>query len=556
MSVYPPPVTVDPRSPPAVAHRPFQVHATRAAPRNRIPGWGIVFVVTAILYLMAGWYITISLGVYHNDAISRTALASFAIQSRDPHLSAIGFVWNPLPSLVQIPVLLVLRPVGLQQLAGPLQSALAMAASAALLWQFFGLYPVAPSIRVLLISLFATNPMVMLYAANGMSEPMFFLFIIGTAYYFIKWARGEGYSSLVSMALMTAGAFGVRYETFAILGAGSIALIIASLAGRTLDPPRLEATLLAYLSPICYAILLWMLFNQIIMGDALFFQRSVYSNTQQTADFIRISDFLSDVVGSPLGSTQYAAVRAFAIFPAFAPVILGAIAVVVIQRHWQVGCLIILAVSVLVFHTYLIYCGSSFGWLRFFMYSIVATFLLLPSLLSSDIVGRSNRLTVVILSFILVTSSLSTLWTMSQPQIGREEFQFVQKISDRDATLPNSRTYRDERAVAQYVDDNLQGELILIDTFLGFAVPLFADDPRQFVITSDRDFEDVVAAPAGKVGYMLVPPPVGYFGQTDRINARYPRLYAGGEDWVVLAKEFGGEAAWRLYRVLPGSVDR
>ncbi|WP_415635168.1 hypothetical protein, partial [Propionibacterium acidifaciens] len=40
------------------------------------------------------------------DAMSRVANGYYVLFSRDPHLAAIGFVWNPLPSLAAIPLLL------------------------------------------------------------------------------------------------------------------------------------------------------------------------------------------------------------------------------------------------------------------------------------------------------------------------------------------------------------------------------------------------------------------------------------------------------------------
>ena len=52
------------------------------------------------------------------------------IGSRDPHLAAIGFVWNPLPSLAAIP-LVALRgiwpPLATKAFAGCVVSALCMA---------------------------------------------------------------------------------------------------------------------------------------------------------------------------------------------------------------------------------------------------------------------------------------------------------------------------------------------------------------------------------------------------------------------------------------------
>src|SRR5512138_1944283 len=39
------------------------------------------------------------------DAVSRVANGYYVLFSRDPHLAAVGIVWNPLPSLVLLPLL-------------------------------------------------------------------------------------------------------------------------------------------------------------------------------------------------------------------------------------------------------------------------------------------------------------------------------------------------------------------------------------------------------------------------------------------------------------------
>ena len=72
-----------------------------------------------LLYLSLAVFLGVTVGYHEGDALSRTANGYFAIFGRQPHLAAIGFVWTPLPSLVQIPLLALLRPFGLVALAGP-----------------------------------------------------------------------------------------------------------------------------------------------------------------------------------------------------------------------------------------------------------------------------------------------------------------------------------------------------------------------------------------------------------------------------------------------------
>ncbi|MDE3077954.1 MAG: hypothetical protein KGJ86_21225, partial [Chloroflexota bacterium] len=240
--------------------------------RRQGPSWYALFGAIAVIYVAAAVFVTLVLHILAGDAMSRTASASFVVLSRDPHLAAIGFIWNPLPTFVQIPLVLILRPFGLQVLAGPLQSALFMAGASTVVWQLLGLYPLTASTRGFLAAAFTLNPLILTYAADGMSEGSFLFFLVGAIYFFVVWSRGRGYPALIGMAFMAAGGFMTRYEAIPFAAAGVFALVLGYLSDRKLDPPRLEASLLAYLAPVAYTVFLWMLFNWMIMGDPLFFQ--------------------------------------------------------------------------------------------------------------------------------------------------------------------------------------------------------------------------------------------------------------------------------------------
>jgi hypothetical protein len=531
--------------------RRLQAQARPTTQRTRIAGWPLIFAPAALVYLVAGWYLAIVRQVYDGDAVSRTAQAAAVVLGRDPHLAAIGFVWNPLPGLVQIPLVLLLRPFGLQIYAGAIQSALCMAGTVALLWCFTGLYDSNTARRGAFVLLFAANPLILLYAANGMSEGMFYFFLTGMAYTFARWARERRHMSLVGMAVMAAGAFGVRYESLPLAGAGFLAVLIVLLADRKRDRHLVEASLLVYLAPVVYAVALWVFFNWAIMGDPFFFQRSIYSNDAQTAVFNTTDNYLAGVVGSPLGTLRYVGERLLACFFAFGIVLLAA-AVAAWRRRWSILGLAGLTLAIPVFHLYALYTGASWGWLRFFMCSIPAAFLLAPPLLA-EVRGRwTHRIAVGALLIAFAASNVVGLWAMQDPDLGRQEHLYLGRVADADFPLPNSRSNAEDRAVAAYVQEHLGGQRILLDTVQGYAVWLHADHPEQFVIFSDRDFVEILEQPVGQVEYLLVPSPT--VGRADRINVRYPELYANGLPWVTLVRDFSGEVGWRIFRIVPSTT--
>lgn len=521
----------------------------RGATSRRVPAWALVSATAFAVYLAAAWYIAFVIGDINGDSLSRTGQAMFVVMSRDPHLGAIGFVWNPLPSLVQIPLILVLHPLGLQAFAGPLHSALAMAATVGLLWGYLGTFATPRLQRIAFTAIFALNPMILLYAANGMSEALFLLFVVGTMYFFARWSRHGGYPMLIGMAVLTAVGFGARYETLALAGAGVFALVTVFLTTKDLEPARLEAILLTYLAPFVYAVFLWVFFNQLIMNDALFFLRSSYSNTAQTADFRETGGYLEGVVRSPLGSLQYAAARLFGVFPPFAGLLAAAVLSVVLRRNWRTLGLVAFALSIPAFHLLLLYQGASFGWLRFFLYSIPGSFFLAPPLLADLRRDGARALATAALLILFTASGAAAVALMVDPNVGREEHALIKKVLGSDTPLPPSRTFVEDKAIADYVDRRLPGQRVLIDTFTGYAIVVFSRQPAQFTITSDRDFEAAVDRPTVRADYVLVPKPSGFLSSVDRLNTRYPRIYEGAEAWTTLVEDFGGQAGWRLFKV-------
>jgi hypothetical protein len=126
------------------------------------------------------------------------------------------------------------------------------------------------------------------------------------------------------------------------------------------------------------------------------------------------------------------------------------------------------------------------------------------------------------------------------------------------AELRAELRFTTERRIAADLDTmHLAPESVLIDDFLGFAVPLNSRNPKQFVITSDRDFRTVLSDPAASgIEYVLVPEPAN-LGLLDAVNRRYPFLYARGAGMpATLVRQYanGGDvppARWRLYRLRP-----
>src|SRR4051812_46347229 len=111
-------------------------HPARRGWRRLVGEPAAVFCAALAVYVAAAVYLIFVNDVIFPDALSRVGNAQYVIASRDRHLAAIGFVWNPLPSLVLVPFI-PLRYLWPQLIStgflGALSSALFMAGSASVI---------------------------------------------------------------------------------------------------------------------------------------------------------------------------------------------------------------------------------------------------------------------------------------------------------------------------------------------------------------------------------------------------------------------------------------
>ena len=127
-------------------------------------------------------------------------------------------------------------------------------------------------------------------------------------------------------------------------------------------------------------------------------------------------------------------------------------------------------------------------------------------------------------------------------------------VDTSDAWITERTGIRERRIAADLDALRLAPGTVLLDDFLGFAMPLSSRNPTQFAITSDRDFQSILADPAGNgIRYVLVPDPVEQ-GRLDAVNRRSPSLYANGAGMATLVRQYPNDAdrvGWRLYHLKP-----
>ncbi|APB69369.1 hypothetical protein PPYC1_02750 [Paenibacillus polymyxa] len=518
-----------------------------------------LFVFILALELSAGIYFSYVLGYMHTDALSRVANAFYVLYSRDPHLGAIGFIWNPLPSLLEM-VILLLYPIfpalATYGLAAVILSATFAALTAMLLYRAGIRTGLSSGMSIMLALLYALNPFILLFGANGLSDSLYIYFIMMTVIEFALWLKDRMTASLIVSGLALAMAFWTRYEAvpLGVAMAGGVVLAIMFLhrnMGRRELALReklhkVEATWLLLLLPVVFSGLLWIFFNYLIMGNAFYFLNSEYSNTAQSAELLNDDKFV-EIFSNPLVALKFIASKTlWYSVPLFAILFIRLLS----GRLFRWGTLIILLLflSVPGLQFLLMMKQSSYGWFRYFMYVFPITVAWLPYELS-QLQGRWRRAAFGLVSVSLLLTAGLLSYALTRPDIAPDENSFLTRTGNVNYVRQES-----DRKIAVWLDEHLPKSTIMTDSASAYTMIVYSEYPKRFLITSDYSFNKALSYPQDShVDYILVPKIMSGM-PLSKINMVYPNLYEKGAPWVQLEREFNGE--WRLYKVLPKSLTK
>ncbi|WP_058830181.1 glycosyltransferase family 39 protein [Paenibacillus polymyxa] len=518
-----------------------------------------LFVFILALELSAGIYFSYVLGYMHTDALSRVANAFYVLYSRDPHLGAIGFIWNPLPSLLEM-VILLLYPIfpalASYGLAAVILSATFSALTAMLLYRAGVRTGLSSRMSLLLALLYALNPFILLFGANGLSDSLYIYFIMMTVIEFALWLKDRMTASLIVSGLALAMAFWTRYEAVPLGVAMAVGVVLAilflhrNLGRRELalreKLHKVEATWLLLLLPVVFSGLLWIFFNYLIMGNAFYFLNSEYSNTAQSAELLNDDKFV-EIFSNPLVALKFIASKTiWYSVPLFAILFIRLLS----GRLFRWGTLIILLLflSVPGLQFLLMMRQSSYGWFRYFMYVFPITVAWLPYELS-QLQGRWRRAAFGLVSVSLLLTAGLLSYALTRPDIAPDENSFLTRTGNVNYVRQES-----DRKIAVWLDEHLPKSTIMTDSASAYTMIVYSQYSKRFLITSDYAFNKALSYPQeNHVDYILVPKIMSGM-PLSKINMVYPNLYEHGAPWVQLEREFNGE--WRLYKVLPKSLTK
>lgn len=514
----------------------------------------LLFTAIFIAEFGLGYYLSSIVGYIHSDAISRVANAFYVLYSRDPHLGAIGFVWNPLPSFVEL-IILTLYPLfpalASQGLAAVLQSALFAGLSVVMLYSAGRRFGLSAAISIPFALLYSLNPLIFLFGANGLSDSLYVYFLMMTVVQFSLWLKDRGTNSLIMASFALAFAFWTRYEAVPFGISLALGVVIALLFMRHSAQDRsrpfreklykVEATWILLLLPAVFSGLLWIFFNYLIMGNPLYFMNSEYSNVAQS-EALKNDAAFQQIFQSPLLALWFVIRKTlwFSI-PLLAILLLRLFSRRLLQ--WDTAILFLLFAAVPALQYALLLRESSFGWFRYFMYVFPVTVAWIPYELSKFRKGATQRIAFSIIAAAMLGTAALLTYAMTEPSIAPDENNFLKKQSENEHYVAQSR----ERRIAAYMDEHYPNATVLTDSYSAYNILISSKYPKKYLITSDFLFKQALNDPPGnEIDFILIPKPLPDIPKS-AVNALYPDMFEGGIYWTTLEHDFDGQ--WRLYRV-------
>ena len=585
--------------PPAVADwtavtppEPVPVHASHKSPHRKrfirrvTSEGGIIALLSLALYITVGVLLDFSYVTFNGDVTSRLANGFYVLYSRDPHLAAVGFVWNPGTSIVDLVPLLFypLWPaLASHAFAASIASAFCMAGAVYQMRCALAEWGVQRTARLVLVAIMALNAMIVYSGGNGMSEGLYLFTLVATCRYLLRWFRDDDLASLVYAAIALGLCYLARNEAAGPAVASGLAVVVVSFFRRSAVQPRSRRIWAALTDtvifeiPFFFAFTGWAVVSYIITGQAFGQFTSVYGTSSQ----LKVSgqsgppQLLHARILHDVHDILYLA-------PTLPLVVLVALIVSGIRR--DVGVLAPLAVlgGGLGFDALAYIANSIAEWFRYFVTAVPLEVLLVgcivatrPALIRPEVSptqhslprGRSRTRkwlfgfgSVVVVLLLLLPSAYTTVLGMKNPKVGFEENEhlgflfFKQHLSKFDQSVP--QTWPGMVSLAGYFShDSFSSGQVVVDNFSG-CVPqiiMISSNPQVFVIPNDRDFQRILADPLTfHAHYILDVDPVGN-GTLTAINILYPALWKSGAGFAKEVHYWGarGECpSFKLFKVL------
>ncbi len=521
---------VAPYAPPARLAPPPPKQRTFQSTRREGAAIAAVF---AILYAVIG-YLTVTSGhIVQFGALERLADAYMAWWNDPPKLAAIGLSSAPIGTLSFLGPALV-KPLATSLTALPLITAVAGGGTMAMINTLLARCGFARPMRLLTIALIGINPMFVYYAGNGSPDMLGVFFCTAALLAIVSWKISDEARYLIGAGLAMSVAVMVDYTFLA--WALALMLTISFIGpGPRGTQAKLRASLLLYLTPVFYSILIWTILNGIILKSP--FRWVEIGNVQTAANLLPGAGLASAGLGQAAGDVAQVVLGVAPLLFIALPVILLS----ALNRRDGLGFglfLIGLAAVAAIVGGALLEDRASYVSLATGLPLLIAALAAMAWVFWAESAWRPFVGIAILVGLgAAIPLSWNAMKTYSYQDQEQAFTRFVESRSTQEGTtsLGGYRVGIDpELSMANFIDNRLHPKpnSILTDSKVTYGVVLLSGKPQTFVDRADLsegEWLSVRDNPAGQVRYMLV----ANHNESDLIRKRYPGIALGEQAGLV-----------------------
>lgn len=479
-----------------------------------------IFVGFTGFYIWFGYWLVVKMHVVGFETLDRLNRALMIWHNDPAKLSALGFDYPPLATLLVSP-LAIFPAVTSSLIAVPIASAVFAGLTMLSLNTMMRRAQLLAPLRYAALLALGANPLFLLYASGGARQFIWIAFVVVAMGGVLAWyiTADVRFVMLSGLAFSVAALSGYGSLLWFVLTALMIGAILAKLGA---DGSEVEGTTVGFAVPTAYVIALWCVFNLILLSKPFYWITGASDAGGVDPTSFTGVELLRDTASLVL----YGAPIAFVVLPAL--VFVG------IARNnplslW-LGVLLAAAIVSPALSVALHLTDSP-------MQLRNALPILLFSVIGAIWIARSSESNNLIVSIALVVALLVSIpWTfqaMKTYRFQNLESNFAAAITTRDSqegatTLSGSTVgVRDEQAMAEYITSNITNpNSILTDNAQTYGVMLMTGRPDLFVDRvdkSDGPWKEIAANPAPSVASMLL----STGGGGDLLAQIYPNAAAG-----------------------------
>ncbi len=240
----------------------------------------ILFILSGISIYYFWFYLQNGLGLSYNDARSHLDIGRRVVEGLKPGVAQLGSVWLPLDHILMIP-LIWNDWMWHSGFAGAFWNMLSFVGTGLIITKYLQRLKVGALGRISGVALFTLNVNILYLQSTAMTEPLLLFTMTAGCYYLMLWHDSDDIIDLIKSALWIMLATLTRYDGWFLLAYATVLIMFHT--WRKHGIKRIDGVSVLFLTLAALGVVIWIGWNQLIFGDALYFALGPFSaHAQQT----------------------------------------------------------------------------------------------------------------------------------------------------------------------------------------------------------------------------------------------------------------------------------